>query len=121
MKPFLLHRNTDFDWARPAPWNTSALTQDLDLATLLDTMARNDPYLRDVAGRVILAGLDDPAAISVPAGRAARLPDPPVGGQAALSTRRRHRRRREEAPSLRVHSLAELRPAPIGRDPANSC
>ena len=63
MKPFLLHRNTDFDWARPAPWNSSALTQDLDLATLLDTMARNDPYLRDVAGRVILAGLHDPAAI----------------------------------------------------------
>ena len=63
MKTFLLYANQDFDWARPAPWNEKPLTQDLDLASILNSMSRADPYLRDIAGRVILHGLDDPAAI----------------------------------------------------------
>ena len=63
MKPFLLYEAHDFHWTRAAPWGHQVLTQDLDLATLLDDMSGNDQYLRDVAARVILAGLDDPAAI----------------------------------------------------------
>lgn len=63
MKPFLLYEAHDFNWTRAAPWGHQVLTQDLDLATLLDDMSGNDQYLRDVAARVVLAGLDDPAAI----------------------------------------------------------
>ena len=40
MKTFLLYANQDFDWARPTPWNEKALTQDLDLAAILDSMSR---------------------------------------------------------------------------------
>ncbi len=63
MKPHLLHRDRDFDWDDPLPWNAADLTADLDLAPLLDTMAASDPFLRDAAEKVVLAGLDDPADI----------------------------------------------------------
>ncbi|MEP6559607.1 MAG: DNA mismatch repair protein MutS [Nakamurella sp.] len=63
MKPFLLYAIQDFDWVQPEPWNEKALTQDLDLAAILDAMSKGDPHLRDIAARVILTGLDDPAEI----------------------------------------------------------
>ncbi len=63
MKPLLMHRDRDFE-AQPAPWNEGALTQDLALDTLLDTMARGDKLVRDVARIALLAGLrNDPETI----------------------------------------------------------
>lgn len=60
MKPHLLHRDREFDWAQPLPWNADDLTADLDLDPLLDVMAGADPFVREVAQQVLLAGLDNP-------------------------------------------------------------
>ncbi|WIV59141.1 MutS-related protein [Amycolatopsis nalaikhensis] len=63
MKVFLLHRGTDVDLDAPPPPNERNLIADLDLDTLLDAMAAGDELLRDVARKVLLAGLTDPDAI----------------------------------------------------------
>ena len=62
MKAFLLFRDRDFDPEQRLPPNANDLVQDLELATLLDTMADGDPFVREVAGQTLLAsltGVDD--------------------------------------------------------------
>jgi hypothetical protein len=56
MKALLMHRDCDFDSNQPLPWNTLELTQDLDLDVLLDAMAGDDKFLRDVARKALLCG-----------------------------------------------------------------
>ena len=57
-----MHADRDLDLEVAPPANAEALTQDLELDTLLGAMA-SDEYLLRVARTVLLAGLDDPAAI----------------------------------------------------------
>ena len=60
MKVFLMYRDRDLDPEQGLPWNQQALTQDLELTTLLQAMARGDKFLFNIARQVILTGLDDP-------------------------------------------------------------
>ncbi len=57
MKVLLMHRDRDFDLEQALPWNEPALTQDLELNTLLHAMAGDDEFLFDVARKAVLAGL----------------------------------------------------------------
>ncbi len=59
MKPHLLHADRDVDPAAPLPYNADDLRRDLGLGTLLEAMAGGDPFLVDVATRVLLSSLDD--------------------------------------------------------------
>ena len=63
MKVYLLHRDRDFDFAADLPHWHEDLSQDLELATLLNAMADGDRFLYDVARRVLLAWLTGPEAI----------------------------------------------------------
>jgi len=63
VKAFLMHRDQDFDLRREGPANEEALTQDLELNTMLRAMAAGDQFLFDVARRAVLSSLADPAAI----------------------------------------------------------
>lgn len=63
MKVFLMHRDRDLDLEQPLPPNTEVLTQDLELDTLLDAMARGDDYLRELARKCLLLSLTDPEEI----------------------------------------------------------
>lgn len=63
MKVHLLHQHRDADLGEELPWQAEALTRDLGLDTLLDVMAAGDPFLREVAARVLLNGLTEPEAI----------------------------------------------------------
>lgn len=63
MKVFLMHRDQDVDLKRELPPNHEALTQDLELDTLMGVMAAGDPFLFDITKRVILTSLTDPDAI----------------------------------------------------------
>lgn len=63
MKVFLMHRDRDLDLEREPPPNHEALTQDLELGTLVGAMADKDPFLSNIAGSVILASLTDPGEI----------------------------------------------------------
>lgn len=58
-----MHRDQDFGTDRELPPNGDALTQDLELNTLLHAMAAGDPFLLEVARRAVLTGLTDPDAI----------------------------------------------------------
>jgi hypothetical protein len=64
MKAHLLSRAEDLDLERALPWNAEALRQDLRLDVLLDAMAGDDAFLREVSERVLLAGLADADAIA---------------------------------------------------------
>lgn len=57
MKALLMHRNQDFNLQQGLPWNEEALTQDLELNTLLHVMAGADVFLFDVARNALLSGL----------------------------------------------------------------
>jgi len=57
MKVLLMYRDWDFDLRQELPWNESALTQDLELGTLLRAMAGNDEFLFDVARQALFSGL----------------------------------------------------------------
>jgi len=57
MKVFLMHQDHDFDLKRELPWNHQALTQDLELNTLFNTMSRRDKFLFEVARSAVLSGL----------------------------------------------------------------
>ena len=59
MKALLLHPDRTFDISPPLPWNAPDLTKDLELETLLLGMAGSDPFLLDVARRVLLSGLQN--------------------------------------------------------------
>ncbi|MDQ2873644.1 MAG: DNA mismatch repair protein MutS [Actinomycetota bacterium] len=63
MKAHLLHENADFDFEWGYPPNREDLIQDLGLATVLEAMADGDSFLFEIAERVLLASLADPAAI----------------------------------------------------------
>ena len=57
MKAHLMYRDRDFDPKQELPANTPTLTQDLELNTLLHAMAGEDPFVFDVAHKVVLSGL----------------------------------------------------------------
>ncbi len=59
MKVSLLYRNSDFDLQQALPWNSQALTQDLELNTLFSSMSEGDEFLFEVARKAVLSGLDD--------------------------------------------------------------
>ena len=59
MKALLMHRDRDFDMKQSLPWNERALTQDLELDTLLRAMADNDEFLFDVARKAIFSGFQN--------------------------------------------------------------
>ncbi len=63
MKAFLMHPDQDFDLERELPANEAALTQDLELDTLVSAMALGDKFLFDISKRAVLASLTDPEAI----------------------------------------------------------
>jgi DNA mismatch repair ATPase MutS len=63
MKARLMYRDRDVDLAaKPAP-GSADLTRDLALETVFAAMSAGDPYLLDVAQRVVPVGLRDPEAI----------------------------------------------------------
>jgi len=64
MNAHLLYCDDDFNFTADLPPNHENLVQDLELTTLLDAMALGDRFLFDVSKRVILASLDDPAAVA---------------------------------------------------------
>ena len=59
MKALLMHRDRDFDSRKALPWNEQAVSQDLELSTLLQAMADGDEFLFDVARKALLSGLGD--------------------------------------------------------------
>jgi hypothetical protein len=64
MKAFLMYKGQDFDLQRKPPWNATELTEDLELETLFNAMARRDQLLFDVAKSAILSSLhNDPDTI----------------------------------------------------------
>ncbi len=63
MKAFLMHADRDFDTEGELPANHKALTEDLELTTLLNAMAAGDPLLFEVAKRALLERLTEPDAI----------------------------------------------------------
>ena len=63
MKVYLMYRDRDFDVQQALPVNHEAVIQDLELDTVLDTMAAGDKYLRDVARSALLGGAGDLATI----------------------------------------------------------
>ena len=64
MKAFLMHADRDFDARREPVPNHDALTEDLELATLLGAMAAGDSLLLEVAQRALLDSLIEPDAIA---------------------------------------------------------
>jgi MutS domain V len=63
MKAFLMHGASDFDTEAELPPNAEALIADLELDTLLATMASGDRFLLDIARQALLMSLPDPDAI----------------------------------------------------------
>ena len=63
MKAFLMHTDSDFDMESELPPNADALTRDLELDTMLATMAAGDRFLFDIAKRGLLLSLPEPEAI----------------------------------------------------------
>jgi len=64
MKAFLMHPDRDFDFERDLPANHEALIQDLELDTLLSTMAAGDRFMFDVSRRALLLSLTEPETIA---------------------------------------------------------
>lgn len=63
MKAFLMYKEQDFDLERPLPSHEQALTQDLELNALFDTMALGDTFLLNVIRKTVLSGVNDPDGI----------------------------------------------------------
>lgn len=59
MKAYLLFRDRDFNPKAPLPANSAELIHDLELTTLLNTMALGDKFLFDVSKAAILLSLDE--------------------------------------------------------------
>jgi DNA mismatch repair ATPase MutS len=57
MKAFLLYPDWDVDLQQPPSSNAQALIQDLELTTLFNAMAQGDPFLFEVAKKVVLSSL----------------------------------------------------------------
>jgi len=60
MKVLLMFPDRDFDPRQKPPSNAQALTQDLGLDTLFETMALGDEYLVAISKQAILSGVSDP-------------------------------------------------------------
>lgn len=63
MKAFLMHADSDFAVEAELPAQERALTQDLELETLLNAMAAGDNLIFEIAKRALLLSLRDPDAI----------------------------------------------------------
>ncbi|GAB3033853.1 DNA mismatch repair protein MutS [Parafrigoribacterium mesophilum] len=63
MKAFLLYRDRDFDFDAALPANTTDLTEDLGLDTLLTAMAQNDRFLLEISRKAVLTSASEPDAI----------------------------------------------------------
>jgi DNA mismatch repair ATPase MutS len=59
MNVFFLYKDRDFDLQQKLPWNSEALTQDLELKTLFEAMALDGEFLYDVAMKTIFSGLNN--------------------------------------------------------------
>jgi hypothetical protein len=59
MKAFLMYRDRDFDLQQEFPPQEEALMQDLELSTLLDSMAHGDKFKLEVAKKSVLFSLND--------------------------------------------------------------
>jgi MutS domain V len=59
MKALLMHQDRDFDFTRELPRHERALTQDLELNTLLGAMAGGDDFLFNVARQAIFSGVSN--------------------------------------------------------------
>jgi DNA mismatch repair ATPase MutS len=64
MKVRLMYPDRDFDLDSELPANVITLTQDLELETLWDAMAKGDSFLYGVARQAVLLGLTDPDEIA---------------------------------------------------------
>lgn len=64
MKAYLMYPGRDFDTEQKFPPNAKALTQDLELTTLLNAMAGEDSFLLEVAHRALMCGVTDPETIT---------------------------------------------------------
>ena len=58
MKVRLMHRDRDIDLERPLPATAAAVSADLELGVMLDALAGGDSYLRQLAERALLLGLE---------------------------------------------------------------
>jgi len=63
MKALLMYQDRDLDLSASSPPNETALIQDLELDALFGAMADGDEFLLDVARKVVLTSLDQPAEI----------------------------------------------------------
>jgi adenosyl cobinamide kinase/adenosyl cobinamide phosphate guanylyltransferase len=59
MKAHLLYPDRDFDWQAPQCWSAEALSRDLGLQTLVDSMANGDKFLFHAARKVLLSSLSE--------------------------------------------------------------
>jgi MutS domain V len=60
VKALLLHPDRAFNAGDELPVQAGAVEQDLEVGTLLEAMSRKDPFLHDVAERVLIRGLANP-------------------------------------------------------------
>jgi DNA mismatch repair ATPase MutS len=63
VKAHLLYADRDFDTSAKLPPGHQDLLQDLELRTVLQAMANGDDFLYDIATRVLLTSMTDPAQI----------------------------------------------------------
>jgi hypothetical protein len=77
MRAFLMQAESDFDLAAELPAQEQALVRDLELDTLLRTMAVGGELIYDVAKRALLLSLRDPGAIAYRQGVLAEFLDHP--------------------------------------------
>lgn len=59
MRVLLMHRDLDFNSQQPLPRHDRALTQDLELETLLQAMAGDDKFLFDIARVALFSSFDN--------------------------------------------------------------
>lgn len=64
MKAYLMYRDKDFALKEGYPANAADLIQDLELSTLLGTMAAGDKFLLEVVDSAVLASVTDPDVIA---------------------------------------------------------
>jgi len=57
MKTQLMYRDRDFKLDTKLPWQAELISQDLELTTLLEAMARGDSFLLEVSRAALLSGL----------------------------------------------------------------
>jgi MutS domain V len=60
MKAHLLYKDRDFGEPSSFLTHSASLVPDLELQTLVSTMAGGDKFLHEASGQVLLSGLDDP-------------------------------------------------------------